>query len=193
MIAAEETGFLTAGGLFKPNNVYVDLGRAHYLEHIHDVVNQLIEFCGRGVVMAPTKADFDHPYLGPKVEEALRGPAISARDRVSIFRQISERYLTQWGARHEMFEKFNGAPLYLVRLLTIQRTEYQVDGPLTELARQVLGFGDTAQLAARAAEAEATSAYASVKYQPEYARESGRARRVFQAGLMPGGVTAGRA
>lgn len=137
-IAAEETGFTTAGGLFKPNNIYVDLGRAHYLENIHNAVNQLIEFCGRGVVMSPTKADFDHPFLGPKLEEALRGTSISARDRVSIFRQISERYLTQWGARHEMFEKFNGTPLYLVRLLTMQRTEYQVDGPLTDLARQVL-------------------------------------------------------
>ncbi len=111
-IAAEETGFLTAGGLYKPNNIYVDLGRAHYLENIHDIVNMLIDFCGRGVVMAPpTKADFDHPpYIGPKLEEALRGSGISARDRVSIFRQISERYLTQWGARHEMFEKFNGTP-----------------------------------------------------------------------------------
>ncbi|REE71031.1 4-hydroxyphenylacetate 3-monooxygenase [Rhodococcus wratislaviensis] len=170
-IAAEETGFTTAGGLFKPNNIYVDLGRAHYLENIHNAVNQLIEFCGRGVVMSPTKADFDHPFLGPKLEEALRGTSISARDRVSIFRQISERYLTQWGARHEMFEKFNGTPLYLVRLLTMQRTEYQVDGPLTDLARQVLGFGDTEALAARAAEVEKNSNWASVAYQPEYARE----------------------
>ena len=121
--------------------------------------------------MSPTKADFDHPFLGPKLEEALRGTSISARDRVSIFRQISERYLTQWGSRHEMFEKFNGTPLYLVRLLTMQRTEYQVDGPLTDLARQVLGFGDTDALAARAAEVEKNSNWASVLYQPEYARE----------------------
>ena len=41
-------------------------------------------------------------------------------------------------------------PLYLIKLLTMQRTEYQVDGPLTELARQVLGFGDTAELGKRA-------------------------------------------
>ena len=70
-----------------------------------------------------------------------------------------------------MFEKFNGTPLYLVKLLTMQRTEYQVDGPLTQLARDVLGFGDTEALAARAADAEKRSNYASVRYQPEYARE----------------------
>jgi hypothetical protein len=81
------------------------------------------------VVIQPTKRELDDPYIGPKLEEALRGSEISARDRIKIFRQISERFLTEWGARHEMFEKFNGTPLYLINLLTMQRTEYQVDGP----------------------------------------------------------------
>ena len=44
-----------------------------------------------------------------------------------------------------MFEKFNGTPIYLINMLTMQRTEYHVDGPLTELAREVLGFGDTSR------------------------------------------------
>src|SRR3546814_990547 len=44
MIAAEETGFATPGGLFKPNNIYIDFGRAHYLENQHKMVNTLIDF-----------------------------------------------------------------------------------------------------------------------------------------------------
>jgi aromatic ring hydroxylase len=171
MIAAEETGFHTAGGLYKPNNIFVDFGRAHYLEHQHEMVNVLIDFCGRGVVIQPTKRELDDPYIGPKLQEALKGSHMSARDRIGIFRQISERYLTEWGARHEMFEKFNGTPLYLIKLLTMQRMEYQVDGPLTQLARDVLGFGDAEELARRAEEAQRDAAYANVRYQPEYARE----------------------
>jgi 4-hydroxyphenylacetate 3-monooxygenase len=61
--------------------------------------------------------------------------------------------------------------LFLIRILTMQRTEYQVDGPLTELARGVLGLGSMDEIAARAAEAEQASHYASVRFQPEYARE----------------------
>ena len=53
---------------------------------------------------------------------------------------IHERFLTEWGARHAMFEKFNGTPLWVIKLLTMQRVEYQADGPLTELARTVLGL-----------------------------------------------------
>jgi hypothetical protein len=134
------------------------------------MVNLLIDFCGRGVVIQPTRKELDDPYIGPKLAEALRGSEISARDRIKIFRQISERFLTEWGNRHEMFEKFNGTPLYLINFLTMQRTEYQVDGPLTELARQVLGFGDTAELGKRSREAEEASHYAGVRFQPEYAK-----------------------
>ena len=112
----------------------------------------------------------EDPYIGPKLAEALRGAEISAYDRIKIFRQISERFLSEWGNRHEMFEKFNGTPLYLINLLTMQRTEYQVDGPLTKLARDVLGFGDTAELGKRAQEAEQKSHYAGVRFQPDYAK-----------------------
>ncbi|MFF7212839.1 hypothetical protein ACFZAU_20235 [Streptomyces sp. NPDC008238] len=52
----------------------------------------------------------------------------------------------------------------------MQRTEYQVDGPLTQLARDVLGFGDTAELGRRAQEAERASHYAGVRFRPGYAR-----------------------
>src|SRR3546814_14318275 len=110
------------------------------------MVNTLIDFCGRGAVIQPTKRELDDPYIGPKLAEALRGSEISAHDRIKIFRQISERFLTQWGTRHEMFEKFNGTPLYLVNMLTVQRTEYPVDVPHPELAHKVLGFGATANL-----------------------------------------------
>ena len=99
MIAAEETGFATPGGQFKPNNIFVDFGRAYYLENQHRMVNMLIDFCGRGVVIQPTKRELDDPYLGPKLAEALRGAEISAWDRIKIFRQISERFLTEWGSR----------------------------------------------------------------------------------------------
>ena len=151
-------------------NISVDFGSAYYLENQPKMVNMLIDSCGRGVVMQPTKKELEDPYLGPKLADALRGPGISVWDRIKIFRQISERFLTEWGSRHEMFEKFNGMPLYLISLLTMQRTEYQVDGPLTELARKVLGFGDTAELGKRAAEAEKASHYANVRYQPKYAQ-----------------------
>ena len=71
MIAAEETGFAIPGGLFKPNNIYIDFGRAYYLENQHKMVNMLIDFCGRGVVIQPSKKELEHPYIGPKLAELM--------------------------------------------------------------------------------------------------------------------------
>ena len=79
---------------------------------------------------------------------------------------IHERFLSEWGARHAMFEKFNGTPLWVIKLLTMQRVEYQVDGPLTELARAVCGLDDVSGLAQRADEEKAD--YPSIRVRPEY-------------------------
>lgn len=174
-IAAEETGFTTPGGMYKPNNIFVDFGRAYYLENFAAMRDILIDLCGRGVVVYPTAADFDDPYIGPELHEVFRGPGMSAIDRTKLFKMVHERFLTEWGTRKDMFEKFNGTPLYLIKLLTMQRTEYQVDGPLTELARNVVGIGSLDEVAKRAEEADKLSNYASVRHQPEYAKAQDQA------------------
>ncbi len=109
----------------------------------------------------------DDPYIGPKLAEALRGAEISAYDRIKIFRQISERFLSEWGNRHEMFEKFSGTPLYLINLLTMQRTEYQVDGPLTELARKSVGiWRHSGARQARAGSRTKVALVQAIRFQP---------------------------
>src|SRR5581483_6760704 len=105
-----------------------------------------------GVVVYPTKADLEHPELGAQLRSALRGHNISAEDRPKIFKYIHEHFLTGIGSRHAMFEKFNGTPLWVIKLLTMQRVEYQADGPLTQLAREVIGLEDVSGLAERANE-----------------------------------------
>ena len=61
------------------------------------------------------------PGKPPPLARAVRDQSRFEDGRIKIFRQISERFLTEWGNRHEMFEKFNGTPLYLINLLTMQQ------------------------------------------------------------------------
>ena len=65
-----------------------------------------------------------------------------------------------------MFEKFNGTPLWVIKLLTMQRVEYQADGPLTQLARDAIGLGDMTELATR--QGEEQKDYPSIRARPEY-------------------------
>lgn len=150
-IAAEDTGNTTPGGLYKPNNIFVDLGRAHYIENVTKHIDVLSDLCGRSLMMQPTEGDLDDPYIGPHLADALRGTKISARDRMKIVKVIRDRFFSEAGARKEAFEKFNGTPLFLIKLLTMNRVEFALDGPLVELARQVCGLGDDSSLVAAAA------------------------------------------
>jgi hypothetical protein len=57
----------------------------------------------------------------------------------------------------------------VIKLLTMQRVEYQADGPLTQLARDVLGLGDVTGLAQRASEEKVD--YPSIRVRPEYIKK----------------------
>ena len=151
-IAAEETGNLTPGGTYKPNNIFVDLARAFYIENVNKHIEVLTDLCGRSIMMQPTEADLDDEHIGPHLANALRGPNISARDKMKIVKVIRDRFYSEAGARHEIFERFNGTPVFLIKLLTMQRVEYAIDGPLVDLARKICDLGDIEDLVKRAHE-----------------------------------------
>ena len=48
----------------------------------------------------------------------------------------------------------------------MQRVEYQVDGPLTELVREAVGLGDVSELAQR--QNEEQKDYPSIHFRPDY-------------------------
>ena len=165
-LASEETGNVTPGGLYKPNNIFVDLARAYYIENVNKHIETLTDLCGRSVMMQPTEADLDDDYIGPQLSNALRGPHISARDKMKIVKVIRDRFYSEAGARHEIFERFNGTPVFLIKLLTMQRVEYAIDGPLVDLARKVCDLGDIEELVKRA-DAERQN-IVEIRAQPEY-------------------------
>ena len=49
-------------------------------------------------------------------------------------------FLSDWGDRGRMFDQFNGTPLNTIRMLTMHRTEFQPNGPMTAFAREVCGI-----------------------------------------------------
>ena len=96
-IAAEETGFISPGGLYKPNNIFVDFGRAYYLENVAQDDRNPDRLLRAGSRRLPTKADLDNPELGGALRRVAR-PQHQCRRPAKIFKQIHERFLTEWGA-----------------------------------------------------------------------------------------------
>jgi aromatic ring hydroxylase len=140
VIAAEEEGFNTPGGLYKPNILLFDFGRAHYLENIADMVAELVDLAGRASLIFPSEGQWQDPGLRKWLEPLQTGPVGRPYDRIKISRVIRDFFLTDWGDRISVFENFNGTPLLAVRMLTMKRAEMSPSGPLGELARKVCGI-----------------------------------------------------
>ena len=167
MIAAEETGFDSPGGLYKANNIFVDFGRAYYLENVHTMIETLIDFCGRGVVVFPTKADLDHPEIGPELRLALRGHNISAEDRTTHL-QVHPRALP---------DRLGRAPR---DVREVQRHAAVGDQAADDAARRIPGRRTAHRSSPATPSASATSPssptrmdeekadYPSIRYRPTY-------------------------
>lgn len=160
-IASEATAFVTPRGLCKPNNIFYDFGRAHYLENVGRLTEKLVEMCGRSAVLSPSEKDFEVPEIGTRLLEMFHGTTLSAHDKVRLFKFVQDRFLSDWAGRFRSFERFQGTPLFLIKLLTMQRISTDPGGSITELAREAIGLGTTDEMTARAV-AEREELFASV-------------------------------
>ncbi len=140
VIASEEEGFNTPGGLYKPNILLFDFGRAHYLENVAGMVNELVDLAGRASLIFPSEGQWQDPGLRKWLEPLQTGPVGRPYDRIKISRVIRDFFLSDWGDRITVFENFNGTPLLAVRMLTMKRAEMSPSGPLGDLARKVCGI-----------------------------------------------------
>lgn len=140
MIAAEDDGFNTPGGLYKPNVLMFDFGRAFYLEHVPRMVSELVDLAGRSSLIFPTENQWNQPELRKWLEPLQTGPVGRPHDRLKISRVIRDLFLSDWGDRISVFENFNGTPLLAVQMLTMQRAEMSPEGPATALARKIAGI-----------------------------------------------------
>jgi 4-hydroxyphenylacetate 3-monooxygenase/chlorophenol-4-monooxygenase component 2 len=160
VLASEAEGFYTPGGLYKPDIQLFNWGRVYFLQHLGEMVDELLDLCGRSAIMFPTDAQWRDPNMGPWLERLNKGAVGEPFDRVRIARVIRDLYLTDWGNRISMFENFNGTPLGTLLSLTMKRAEFTGNGPFAAFARQVCGIE---RLGTRGSEYDATADYAKAQ------------------------------
>ena len=178
VVASEDKGFFTPGGLYKPDIQLFNWGRVYFLEHFGAVMHELIDLCGRAAVMFPTEKQWQDPKMRPWFEQLNKGPVGEPYGRIKIARVIRDLYLTDWGGRLYMFENFNGTPLQKLLSLTMKRAEFGGSGPLAAFARQVVGLEGGQD---RTSEYEATAAYAKAQDSAQGAAQRDRAAAPVQA------------
>jgi 3,5,6-trichloropyridin-2-ol/2,4,6-trichlorophenol monooxygenase len=160
VVASEDQGFFTPGGLYKPDIQMFNWGRVYFLQHLGEMVNELLDLCGRSAIMFPTEQQWRDPRMGPWLEKLNKGAVGEPFDRVKIARVIRDICLTDWGNRIFLFENFNGTPLATLLSLTMKRAEFTGSGPFAEFARKVC---DIETRGDQATEYKATADYAKAQ------------------------------
>ena len=157
VLASEDKGFFTPGGLYKPDIQLFNWGRVYFLQHLGEMVDELLDLCGRCAVMFPSQQQWENPQMRPWLEKLNKGAVGEPFDRIKIARVIRDLYLTDWGGRISMFENFNGTPLGTLLSLTMKRAEFTGSGPMAAFARKVCGIASAPECAS---EYKSTADYA---------------------------------
>ena len=74
------------------------------------------ELVSSSVISQPSSvADFDNPEVAPLIERYMRSDTMDARSRTALVRMLWDFIGTEFGSRHQQYEKFYGGSSFLVK------------------------------------------------------------------------------
>ena len=99
------------------------------------------ELTGAGMVTLPSSAkDFDHPEMSADLERYMASGVAGARERVAVMRMAWDFIGTEFGSRHQQYEKFYGGASFLVKGNMNRFYDFPRATSLVERALRLPGF-----------------------------------------------------
>ncbi|MEW6645282.1 MAG: 4-hydroxyphenylacetate 3-hydroxylase N-terminal domain-containing protein [Pseudomonadota bacterium] len=100
--------------------------------HMIDIVRELT---GAAMITLPSSAkDFDNPEASEQIERYFVSNNMGARDRVRLMRLAWDFIGSEFGNRHQQYEKFYGGASYLVKMNMYRAYEFDRAGDLVNAA-----------------------------------------------------------
>lgn len=128
----------TPEGYYYPDDLYTNVTKYQAATRFHTMIRHLHDIAGGAVATAPSRADFDHPVLGPLVEKYMStGSEVPGEYRTRLFHAIRDLTADAYGGWHLVTNVNSGGGLFAQRLVT--RKLYDMDRA-KELARKAAGL-----------------------------------------------------
>jgi 4-hydroxyphenylacetate 3-monooxygenase len=100
--------------------------------HMIDIVRELT---GAAMITLPSSSkDFDNPESAVDIERYFVSGQMGARDRVRLMRLAWDFIGTEFGNRHQQYEKFYGGASYLVKTNMYRSYDFKRAGGLVDAA-----------------------------------------------------------
>ena len=100
------------------------------------MIEMVRELVTSSVISLPSSvADFDNPEIAPFIERYMRSGTMDARSRTALVRLLWDFLGTEFGSRHQQYEKFYGGAsfvekLHVYRFYDFKRATAMVDRAL---------------------------------------------------------------
>jgi 4-hydroxyphenylacetate 3-monooxygenase len=116
MLLAHETNAPVVNGVLWPSRLTLYSAMAMQAEFNGRMLEMVRELVSSSVITLPSSAaDFDNPEIAPFVERYMRSGTMDARSRTALVRLLWDFLGTEFGSRHQQYEKFYGGSSFIVK------------------------------------------------------------------------------
>jgi 4-hydroxyphenylacetate 3-monooxygenase len=116
LLLAHETNAPIQDGVLWPSVVTLYAAMAMQSEFNGRMLEMVRELVSSSVISQPSSvADFDNPEIAPMIERYMRSGSMDARSRTQLVRLLWDFVGTEFGSRHQQYEKFYGGSSFIVK------------------------------------------------------------------------------
>ena len=135
MLLAQEIVAPIKNGVLWPSVVTLYSAMAMQSEFNGRMLEMVRELAGGAFITLPSSlADIESPQTGPDVERYMRSASTGAKDRVALMRLLWDFIGTEFGSRHQQYEKFYGGASFIVKTNVYRNFDWKRAGALVDAA-----------------------------------------------------------
>jgi len=135
MLLAHETMATIEDGVLWPSRTAYYAANAMQSEFNGRMLEIIREMAGAAFITLPSSdADFDNPDIAADIERYMRSGTADAKTRVKLMRLIWDFLGSEFGSRHQQYEKFYGGPSFGAKLNLYRNFDFKHAGALVDRA-----------------------------------------------------------
>ncbi len=116
MLLAHETNAPIRDGVLWPSVITLYSAMAMQAEFNGRMLEMVRELVSSSVISLPSSvADFDNPEIAPYIERYMRSGTMDAKSRTALVRLLWDFLGTEFGSRHQQYEKFYGGSSFVIK------------------------------------------------------------------------------
>jgi 4-hydroxyphenylacetate 3-monooxygenase len=135
MLLAQEVVAPIRNGVLWPSPVTLYSAMAMQSEFNGRMLEMIRELAGGAfITLASSLADLESPATAADMEHYMRSASTNARDRVALMRLLWDFIGSEFGSRHQQYEKFYGGASFLVKTNVYRNFDFKRASALVDAA-----------------------------------------------------------